>query len=90
MTCNHIIAFSLPPGELYLLQWQLSSLCRVLREMGHGFYIFWIMLNFGWIWTVGITRFTDYKHHMSDVLGGWFLGTAFGLIYCARASALHK
>lgn len=64
--------------------------CRVLREMGHGFYIFWIMLNFGWIWTVGITRFTDYKHHMSDVLGGWFLGTAFGLIYCVRAAALHK
>ena len=58
--------------------------------MGHGFYIFWIMLNFGWIWTVGITRFTDYKHHMSDVLGGWFLGTAFGLIYCVRAAALHK
>ena len=65
-------------------------LCRALREMGHGFYIFWIMLNFGWIWTVGITRFTDYKHHMSDVLGGWFLGTAFGLIYCTRAAALHK
>jgi phosphatidate phosphatase len=63
---------------------------RFLRELGHGFYLVWIMLNFGFVWAVGITRFTDNKHHISDILGGWFLGAVFALIYSIRATACHK
>jgi membrane-associated phospholipid phosphatase len=48
------------------------------------------MLNFGFVWAVGITRFTDNKHHISDILGGWFLGAVFALIYSIRATACHK
>lgn len=32
----------------------------------------------------------DNKHNISDILGGWFLGTAIALIYALRAVSIHK
>lgn len=47
-------------------------------------------MQFGFFWSVGVSRFIDNKHHISDVLGGWFLATAVALMYAIRATALHK
>lgn len=63
---------------------------RWLRELGHGLYLMWMLLNFTFVWAVGISRFTDNKHGISDVLGGWLLGFAIALIYATRGSCLHK
>lgn len=48
------------------------------------------MLQFGFFWAVGVTRFTDNKHNISDIVSGWFLGTCVGLIYSLRAVSIHK
>ena len=63
---------------------------RLLRELGHGLYLMWMLLNFTFMWAVGVSRFTDNKHNISDVLGGWLLGFGFALIYATRSSCLHK
>ena len=63
---------------------------RLLRELGHGLYLIWILLNFTFVWAVGISRFTDNKHNISDVLGGWILGFAFAVVYATRSMSLHK
>lgn len=63
---------------------------RLLREFGHGAYLVWNLAQFGFFWAVGVTRFTDNKHNISDVIGGWYLGTVVGLIYALRAVAIHK
>ena len=63
---------------------------RYLREMGHGLYLMWILLNFTFVWAVGVSRFTDNKHNISDILGGWILGFAFALVYASRSTCLHK
>ncbi len=64
--------------------------CRVLRELGHGLYLLWILLNFVFVWAVGISRFTDNKHNVSDIVGGWMLGFALALIFATRSTCLHK
>lgn len=48
------------------------------------------VLQFGFFWAVGVTRFTDNKHNISDIVAGWFLGTCIGLIYGIRAVSIHK
>ena len=63
---------------------------RLLRELGHGVYLLWMLLNFAFVWAVGVSRFTDNKHNISDIEGGWLLGFAFALIYAARSTCLHK
>ena len=63
---------------------------RLLRELGHGTYLMWMLLNFVFTWAVGVSRFTDNKHNISDILGGWFLGFAFAVIYAVRSTCLHK
>lgn len=63
---------------------------RYLREMGHGLYLMWILLNFTFVWAVGVSRFTDNKHNISDVLGGWILGFVFAMVYATRSTCLHK
>ncbi|KAL3141624.1 hypothetical protein ABBQ32_004861 [Trebouxia sp. C0010 RCD-2024] len=63
---------------------------RLLRELGHGVYLLWILLNFTFVWAVGVSRFTDNKHNISDIEGGWLLGFAFALIYATRSACLHK
>ena len=63
---------------------------RYLRELGHGLYLMWMLLNFTFVWAVGVSRFTDNKHNISDILGGWLLGFAFALIYATRSTCLHK
>lgn len=63
---------------------------RLLRELGHGAYLMWMLLNFVFTWAVGVSRFTDNKHNISDILGGWFLGFAFAVIYAVRSTCLHK
>ena len=63
---------------------------RFLRELGHGVYLMWMLLNFAFVWAVGVSRFTDNKHNISDIEGGWILGFAFALIYAARGTCLHK
>ena len=40
---------------------------RALRELGHGAYLFWILLQLAFTWGVGVSRFIDNKHHPSDV-----------------------
>ena len=40
---------------------------RLLRELGHGTYLFWILLQLAFTWGVGVSRFNDNKHHPSDV-----------------------
>lgn len=47
-------------------------------------------LQLGFFWAVGVTRFTDNKHNVSDIVAGWFLGTCVGVIYSIRAVSLHK
>ena len=42
----------------------------------------WILLNFTFVWAVGVSRFTDNKHSISDVLGGWIMDFAFRLSIC--------
>ena len=61
-----------------------------MRELGHGLYLMWIMLNFTFVWAVGVSRFTDNKHNISDILGGWMMGFAFALVYASRSTCLHK
>ncbi|KAL0034590.1 hypothetical protein WJX79_009385 [Trebouxia sp. C0005] len=39
---------------------------RYLRELGHGLYLMWMLLNFTFVWAVGVSRFTDNKHNISD------------------------
>jgi membrane-associated phospholipid phosphatase len=63
---------------------------RFLREFGHGAYLVWNLAQFGFFWAVGVTRFTDNKHNISDVIGGWYLGTVVAVIYSLRAVAIHK
>lgn len=63
---------------------------RLLRELGHGMYLMWMLLNFTFVWAVGVSRFTDNKHNISDIEGGWLLGFAFAIIYAARGTCLHK
>ena len=63
---------------------------RYLRELGHGLYLMWMLLNFTFMWAVGVSRFTDNKHNISDILGGWILGFAFAMIYATRSTCLHK
>ncbi|KAK9810660.1 hypothetical protein WJX73_008067 [Symbiochloris irregularis] len=63
---------------------------RFLREIGHGFYLFWILVQAAFVWAVGVSRFADNKHQVSDVVGGWLLGTCFALIYSCRATSLHQ
>lgn len=63
---------------------------RFLREFGHGAYLVWNIGQFGFFWAVGVTRFTDNKHNISDIVAGWFLGTCIGLIYGIRAVSIHK
>ena len=63
---------------------------RYLRELGHGLYLMWMLLNFTFTWAVGVSRFTDNKHNISDILGGWMLGLAFAVIYATRSTSLHK
>lgn len=63
---------------------------RLLRELGHGVYLMWMLLNFAFVWAVGVSRFTDNKHNISDIEGGWLLGFAFAIIYAARGTCLHK
>ena len=63
---------------------------RYLRELGHGLYLMWMLLNFTFTWAVGVSRFTDNKHNISDILGGWILGFAFAVIYATRSTSLHK
>ena len=63
---------------------------RVLRELGHGLYLMWILLNFAFVWAVGISRFTDNKHNISDIVGGWMLGFALALVYAIRSTCLQK
>ncbi|KAL3150399.1 hypothetical protein ABBQ32_000237 [Trebouxia sp. C0010 RCD-2024] len=63
---------------------------RYLRELGHGLYLMWMLLNFTFMWAVGVSRFTDNKHNISDILGGWLLGLAFAMIYATRSTCLHK
>lgn len=63
---------------------------RYLRELGHGLYLMWILINFTFVWAVGVSRFTDNKHNISDILGGWILGFAFSLVYASRSTCLHK
>ena len=63
---------------------------RLLRELGHGIYLMWMLLNFTFVWAVGVSRFTDNKHNISDIEGGWLLGFAFAIIYAARGTCLHK
>ena len=40
---------------------------RVLCELCHGTYLFWILLQLAFTWGVGVSRFNDNKHHPSDV-----------------------
>ena len=63
---------------------------RYLRELGHGLYLMWMLLNFTFMWAVGVSRFTDNKHNISDILGGWILGLGFAMIYATRSTCLHK
>ncbi len=63
---------------------------RLLRELGHGLYLMWILLNFVFVWAVGVSRFTDNKHHISDIVGGWMLGFTLAVIYATRSTCLHK
>jgi len=63
---------------------------RFLREFGHGAYLVWNLAQFFFFWAVGVTRFTDNKHNISDVIGGWYLGTVVGIIYSLRAVVIHK
>lgn len=63
---------------------------RLLREIGHGLYLLWMLLNFVFVWAVGVSRFTDNKHNISDIEGGWILGFAIALIYATRSACLHK
>lgn len=63
---------------------------RLLRELGHGVYLMWMLLNFTFVWAVGVSRFTDNKHNISDIEGGWLLGFIFAIIYAARGTCLHK
>ena len=39
----------------------------MFRELGHGTYLFWILLQLAFTWGVGVSRFNDNKHHPSDV-----------------------
>lgn len=63
---------------------------RLLRELGHGLYLMWMLLNFTFMWAVGVSRFNDNKHNISDILGGWLLGIGFAVMYATRSSCLHK
>ena len=40
---------------------------RFFREIGHGFYLLWILMQFAFVWAVGVSRYADNKHHVSDV-----------------------
>ena len=40
--------------------------------------------------SAGIGRFTDNKHNISDIVGGWILGFAIALVYVTRSACLHK
>ena len=62
----------------------------LLRKLGHGLYLMWILLNFVFVWAMGVIRFTNNKHNISDIVGGWILGFAIALVYATRNACLHK
>ena len=44
------------------------------------------MLQFGFFWAVGVTRFTDNKHNISDIVSGLVPGHLRGHYLCHESS----
>ncbi|XP_061388277.1 putative phosphatidate phosphatase [Musca vetustissima] len=63
----------------------LQRFGRSLRHYRTNYGLFVPLLQFGavlWAWFVAISRVTDYKHHVSDVLAGCLLGLGVGIAVC--------
>ncbi|KAF8067409.1 MCM5 [Scenedesmus sp. PABB004] len=66
-----------------------TLLGRVAREAAHALCYGFLLLALALSWFIGMTRFWDNRHHISDIVGGFLLAIIFSTPYAVKAVGLH-
>lgn len=45
----------------------------------------WVLVQVAFALGIGVSRFTDNRHNISDVVGGWYIGTVIPSVFIFRA-----
>lgn len=61
-----------------------------LKDMGQSIGFYWVLAQICFGWGVGVSRYIDSKHNVSDIIGGFFLGAMIGLVFVLRAIPTSK
>lgn len=62
----------------------------LIKDLGQAFALYWCLFQICLSWGIGMTRYMDNKHNISDVIGGWLLGALIAIIFVLRAIPTHK
>lgn len=66
-----------------------SGLSRAAGELGSALVWLWVLWQLGFAWGVGVSRFRDNRHNISDILGGFLLAATFAVVYAFRAMGMY-
>jgi membrane-associated phospholipid phosphatase len=74
------------PKKLYVAT---TILGRLGQEVAYAFAYAFILVTLCLSWFIGMTRFWDNVHNISDVIGGFLLAIIFSTPYVVKAIGLH-
>lgn len=73
---------------------RLSTCSGLTRRLGMDLLTVLLMLvllfQIAWAWGVGVSRFRDNRHNVSDIVAGFMLALTFTPVFLARTIAVHS